>query len=298
MNTTRAVQRHQLKRQSILSLHKVNEDKQSYFRFMSVIEGLFTYPLKSCQANAHDSIAFDSKGLEHDRQLALVGEDNRLLTGRQFPELTRIEVLELSNESLLLRHNNQTHRFALQSNSTALTHHYDKDFYADFVSPDADSFFSQLLGIACRLGRNAADEARYLNPKYGKEKWEVRMVDSSPILLINSASVDLLNSKLNVPIDPLCFRPNLIVSGFPAGSELSWKKVRIGSHEFEVNTSCKRCRFTTLTPGTKDFRQDGEPLRTLSSYSRTAEGKVQFGIYLLPMTSGQLKLGDTVELLD
>lgn len=264
---------------------------------MSVIEGLFTYPLKSCQANIYDTIAFDSRGLEYDRQLAVVGEANRLLTGREFPELTRIEVLELNNDSLLLKHNNQTHRFGLKSNSAALVHHYDKEFYTDFISADADSFFSHLLGTACRLGRNAAENARYLNPKYGKEKWEVRMVDSSPILLINRASVDELNSKISIPVDPLCFRPNILISGMPARSEFNWKKLKIGEQEFEVNTSCKRCRFTTLVPGTTNFRQDGEPLRTLSSYSRTLDGNVQFGIYLLPMSSGQLKLGDTVEVI-
>ena len=94
----------------------------------------------------------------------------------------------------------------------------------------------------------------------------------------------------------LQFRPNLVVAGAAAHAEDGWKRIRIGTVEFDVAKACVRCIFTTVDPARGERDPDGEPLRTLISYRRSADG-VTFGQTLIPRSYGQVKVGDRVEVL-
>lgn len=94
----------------------------------------------------------------------------------------------------------------------------------------------------------------------------------------------------------LQFRPNLVVDGATAHAEDGWKRIRIGAVEFDVAKPCMRCMFTTVAPTRGERDAEGEPLRTLVGYRRTADG-VAFGQNLIPRSLGTLRVGDAVEVL-
>jgi hypothetical protein len=91
------------------------------------------------------------------------------------------------------------------------------------------------------------------------------------------------------------FRPNLVVSGCEPFAEDDWRRIRIGSLEFEVAKPCSRCVMPSIVQETGD--RDPHINRTLASFRRR-EGQIYFGQNLLYRKMGQLAVGDTVEVLD
>jgi uncharacterized protein len=53
--------------------------------------------------------------------------------------------------------------------------------------------------------------------------------DETSLMLINAASVDDLNTRLEHKVTPSQFRPNFVVKGAKAYDEDNWKWVKIGN---------------------------------------------------------------------
>ena len=90
----------------------------------------------------------------------------------------------------------------------------------------------------------------------------------------------------------LRFRPSVVVDhrGEPFAED-GWAHVRIGAVEFRLSEQCDRCVLTTIEPHTRVAGT--EPLRTLARY-RQRDHKTWFGIRLIPLTTGTIRIGDTV----
>ena len=160
----------------------------------------------------------------------------------------------------------------------------------------ADAWLSDFLGQPVRLVHMDEAITRPMTDARSLPGDEVSFADGFPLLLISRASLEGLNSRLARPVSMLQFRPNLVVDGVPAHAEDTWKRIRIGEVEFEVAKACTRCVFTTVDPLRGERDPEGEPLRTLITYRRAADG-VTFGQNLIPRTLGQVRVGDAVEVL-
>jgi hypothetical protein len=92
------------------------------------------------------------------------------------------------------------------------------------------------------------------------------------------------------------FRPNVVVAGVDEPfAEDRWIRVRIGDVRLRQAEQCDRCMVTLLDPD--DLAQGKEPLRSLARHRRR-EGKVWFGIRLIPESTGRIQVGDPVVQLD
>jgi uncharacterized protein YcbX len=109
--------------------------------------------------------------------------------------------------------------------------------------------------------------------------------------LVNLASVRALAAKLGRPVDPLRFRPNIVVDGLPAFAELQWERheIRLPNMRFHAECRTSRCAATNVDPHTG--RRDMEIPRALVGLY----GHADFGIYLVAKASGSVALGDTLE---
>jgi uncharacterized protein YcbX len=116
-------------------------------------------------------------------------------------------------------------------------------------------------------------------------------VSAKVLHLVNLASVHALEEKFGRPVDPLRFRPNVVIEGAPAFSELDWmeKEVRLPGLTLVGQKRTGRCAATNVDP--KTGRRDMQIPRSL-----VAEyGHEDFGIYLVAKTSGTIEVGDTIE---
>lgn len=111
--------------------------------------------------------------------------------------------------------------------------------------------------------------------------------------IVNLGSIADLERTVALPIDPLRFRPNLVLTGAPAWSELGWvgKTIRIGDVELEVFDRTARCAATDVNPTTG--RRDLDIPATLLR----SRGHSDMGLYAIVKRSGRVRPGDRVSVV-
>ena len=263
------------------------------------LASIHIYPLKS--ARPVDLVASEvmPRGLPGDRRWMLVDEAGRFITARQVPRLAMVEAL-LEGDVLRLRAPGMT-ELAIPV-QPASPDHLMVTVWKDSVnavvpSEAANAWFSEWLDKPVRLVQMTDDIHRHVDPDYGRPGDEVSFADGFPLLLITTASLEDLNRRLAQPVPMQRFRPNLVIDGAEPYAEDTWPRLRIGEVEFEGVKNCSRCVFTTIDPETGTKSADGEPLKTLGTY-RLGDGGIYFGQNLIPRSSGTLRVGDTVEILE
>ena len=109
------------------------------------------------------------------------------------------------------------------------------------------------------------------------------------VSVINLESVRDLERRIGEPVDPLRFRANLYVEGWPAWTELeaAGRDVELGEARAKVTSSIVRCAATTVNPATA--RRDLEVPEALFR----CFGHVLCGVYVEVTASGRVGEGDT-----
>jgi hypothetical protein len=255
---------------------------------------MFVHPLKSGRGIAYSRAFAAYEGLLHDREWLLVDEKNQFMTARTFPQMVKIEI-ELIPGGALFKFPGMSPMLALPTLHTkpVETSVWKDDFVAWEGDPRADEWFSQALGLPCKLlwlGRPSARAQKTTSHP-------LSFADGYPYLLINQASVEEVNEHLATPVTARNFRPNLVIEGATAYEEDEWKRVRIGSVEFAVAKPCTRCILTTVDPERGEKRSDNEPLKTLASTRKRSEG-ICFGLNLVAINEGIVNIGDEFEVLE
>jgi uncharacterized protein YcbX len=260
--------------------------------------GLYRYPVKSCAPLPTDAAVVEPRGLVHDRRWMVVDPTGRFITGRELPRLTLLRAEpEVSGVLSLQAPDMVPIQVTVPEGDARIpVTVWKSDVLARPCDAAADAWLSDFLGQPVRLVHMGGDLHRPMTSSHARPGDEVSFADAYPLLLVTRAAVDLLNTKLERPVSPLRFRPNLIVDGAPAHAEDGWSRIRVGEVELDVGKACVRCVFTTVDPERGERDADGQPLRTLVGYRRGEEG-VTFGRNLIPRTAGTIRLGDAVEVL-
>ena len=124
---------------------------------------------------------------------------------------------------------------------------------------------------------------------------DYRFMDSRSgyVSIVNLASVRDLEAKLGRPVDPLRFRANLYVEGWPAWVENEWtgRAMRVGEARAEVLKPIVRCAATHVDPVTAE--RDIEVVKALFDHY----GHMFCGIYLKVEAGGAVAEGDGVEVV-
>lgn len=268
---------------------------------MPALASIHVYPLKSGAPLAIDDAVVEKRGLARDRRWMVVDAYDRFLTGRQQPRLTLIRALPVDGGLRLAAPGMPDIELVAPREGERIV----SEVWGARVTPlladaGAHAWISAFLGAPCRLVHMDAGCVRPMKAKYdgryGRDDDEVSFADGFPLMLISQAALDALNARLAAPVPMLRFRPNLVVDGTAPHAEDGWKRIRIGAIDFDVLKPCVRCVFTTVEFEHGRFAADGEPLRTLLGYRRTADG-VTFGQNLIPRGSGRIRRGDPVEVL-
>ena len=113
------------------------------------------------------------------------------------------------------------------------------------------------------------------------------------VSVINLASVRDLAEKVGRPLDPLRFRANLYVEGWPAWAENDWtgRALSVGGARAMVFKPIVRCAAIDVDPATA-VRDTELPASLFNEY-----GHIFCGLYLHVTESGPVAIGDTLEVL-
>ena len=243
-------------------------------------------------------------GLGHDRRWAVVGADQRIMTGRDYPKLLALRTA-IAERGLVVHGPGSSLEIPFPDGAEpiAAVNLWAEERHPGVRSPGAvNGWFSDYLGVECSVvfmdERCRREIATELPSGYrGPAGQVVSYADDFPILLAGEASLADLNGRLEQPVAMAHFRPNIVVAGSAAFEEDSWQRIRIGECEFERAQTCPRCVFVTIDPETLQKSPRQEPLRTLARYRSSPNNGVPFGVQFIPRRLGTLQVGDQVELI-
>ncbi len=258
------------------------------------------YPVKSAAGVSVRSALVKARGLANDRRFMLVGTDGRFLTARKHPRLLRVSCREVGTRLCVAAPGMDDLLVTIDDSAPVLpVTVWNSTLQALVASDTVNNWFSEFLGIRCRLVFMGPRSHRAVDPAYGRPGDEVSFADGYPILVLSFAAMEALNARLDHPLGIQRFRPNLVLQGCAAHAEDGWRRIRIGGKvELELVKRCSRCVLTTLDPSTGERHAHQEPLRALAAYRSAAGGKVCFGMNAIPRRTGRVSIGDPVTVLE
>ncbi len=112
------------------------------------------------------------------------------------------------------------------------------------------------------------------------------------ISIINAASVRDLERVVKEPVNPLRFRPNLVIDGAPPWQEAHWigRILSVGAARLEIVEVIDRCQAINIEPGS-----GSQSLNLLLALGR-GYGHQQCGVYARVLSGGTITAGDPVSL--
>ena len=258
-----------------------------------IITSIWIYPVKSLGGIQLQEAKVLPKGLEHDRRWMLIDEHNNFMTQRVFPKMALFK-MEMMNGDLGVRFEN----LSIDLPSTFMESIIPSKVWNDNVevrevSREHSQWFSDLLGISCRLVCFPEENPRFVEKSFAFRNEQVSLADAYPLLIISESSLEDLNNKLQSPVPMNRFRPNIVFKGGKAFAEDNWNYFSIGESQFSGASTCSRCAMTTID---QDSGVKGvEPLATLSKY-RKKDKSVIFGKNVLVIKPGWIRVGDRIRI--
>ncbi|MBL7858028.1 MAG: MOSC domain-containing protein [Cyclobacteriaceae bacterium] len=256
---------------------------------------IWIYPIKSLGGIRLEHAFVQEKGLRYDRRMMLVDESGMFLTQRFHPQMALCKVA-LEQQHFTITHHNKF--ITLPLTPPLVPGNLEVKIWDDTVTAlevggPYSSWFSQALGISCKLVYFPETNPRPVDPDYKIHDEQVSLADAYPFLIIGQSSLDDLNSRLTIPLPMNRFRPNFVFTGGTPYEEDQWKYFSIGKVNFAGVKNCKRCVVTTIDQETGE--KGSEPLLALSQY-RKRDSKVIFGQNLVALEGGEISVGDAIEL--
>ena len=259
------------------------------------LDALFIYPVKGLRGIQVQEAVVEPWGLQGDRRWMLVDSGGRYLTQRDLPGMARLAAAP-DGAGITLSAAGMAPLHVPSPRAPVEVLVWRDQVQAQEAGPDATAWLTRALGQPCRLvhmGNPAA--ARGVDPKYAKPEDRVSFADGFPVLAVNAASLDDLNARLAQPVPMDRFRTNLVVSGAPAWAEDGWTTLHVGPVPFRGPKTCARCVVITTDQATGARPRDREPLRTLTAFRRGEDGRVIFGMNLIPDGTGRITVGMEVQ---
>ncbi|MDB4901742.1 MAG: hypothetical protein JWQ63_1023 [Mucilaginibacter sp.] len=265
---------------------------------MLQISELYIYPIKSLAGISVKEARVTPTGFEHDRRRMLVDENNLFISQREAPQMALMQTaIEPTGLKITYKGNHLFVSFLTPppvGGDRGTVTIWDDTCIAEYVSKEADQWFSSMLGINCRLVYLPDDTKRIVDQRYAPENAITSFADAYPFLIIGQASLDDLNSRLSEPLPMNRFRPNMVFTGGKPFEEDTMACFTIDDIEFYGVKLCARCSITTIDQS--NAARGKEPLKTLAAH-RQKENKILFGQNLVHKGDGIVRVGDTIKVL-
>jgi hypothetical protein len=243
---------------------------------------IWTYPIKSCAAVAHETATMTPAGLQHDRQWLIIDADGRFQTQRQFPHLVWIEP-QVQQDTLVISAPDMPTielPFATDTSAKRTVTIWGDRVRALDMGDAAAQWLDDYLGVPTRQFRLVEFDAnsQRLSDTFwcGNQSATVQFADGFAVNILSQASLDHFNDRLIAfgaePVDVRRFRPNLVVSGLDVHEEDQVHTLTFNADGrsllLEMVKPCPRCQIPAINP----FTANAEPeiSTVLASYRQQA----------------------------
>jgi len=270
---------------------------------MPTITNLHIYPIKSCAGVTLQQAMLTAAGIEGDRAFMLVTPDGRMLSQRSHPTMALIRPRPADRGLRVAVHDRDDLEIEVDPSGPDIEVKLFRDnlTLVDQGNVAAD-WFSSVLGGPCRLVWSGTDLMRTGAVGDGPvgtgnlgQLSTRQFYDAGPLLLCNQASLDRFNRQRGgnaVSIDR--FRPNIVVTGAPAGDELTWPGLRGREVALRNRLPCERCELPNVDQETG--RVDQDVYQDLRSHVARLDDRYSagypFGAYMGALQTGGISVGE------
>ena len=250
-----------------------------------IIEKLYYSPVKSLSfANSTNLTVKRSIGIKNDRIFAftrLIQKDESVIYEKYPKERDLKFFLTLKNSPFLNKYN-----FEFRHNELSLF--LNKKLISKIVLDNNENFIIFSNELMSR-------EKLITKTPYLIHNEHYPFFDTMPynsISLININSIKDFEKKINRKIEFERFRANIYIKNIDPWIEFSWinKKILVDDCLFKVVKKIPRCSATNLIPNS-DISDMNLPRQLRECYSCS-----DMGVYLLPLSDGEIKTGGIVKL--
>lgn len=263
---------------------------------MLKISELYIYPIKSLGGISIQQAEVTDRGFKYDRRWMLIDDNNRFLSQREVATMALLKV-GLGDTGLTVTNTADASTlfipFAPKKNEFIEVVIWDDTCKGQLVSDEADKWFTQALGLNCRLVYMPDDSHRPTDPRYADNNI-TSLSDGYPFMMIGQASLDELNSHLDEALPINRFRPNMVFTGGSPYHEDTMNEFTINGIHFNGVKLCARCNITTINQ--VNASKGKEPLKTLAGY-RSKNKKIYFGQNVVHAGVGVITVGDELSVL-
>lgn len=243
---------------------------------------LWRYPLKGFSPEALDSVDLEAgETIPFDRAFAIENGPSGFDPAAP-AHLPKIKFLCLMRNAALVKL--QT-RFDPETNTLTIAEAGETRLVARLDTADG------IAAVEAFVAERFPDELRGAPKLLRAPGHSFSDVAKKVLHLVNAETIRRMERDLGVPVDPVRFRPNLVIEGLEARAELDWPRemrLTIGGIPFEVVKRTERCAATTVNPKTaeRDLQIPRHLMQTL--------GHTDCGIYVRVLEPGRLSLGDAL----
>lgn len=282
---------------------------------MAILTQLNLYPIKSCGGIALREATITAAGLMYeqiyDREWMVVDAEGISLTQRTHPKLALVtprikaDTLELRAPGMLRLEIPLGLPDPTDAPTIAVRVWYDHDVILKAYDCDevTATWFSQAIGVPCRLVRFHPDTKRLSSAKWTQGIEAPNLFsDGFPMLVISEESLIDLNGKLQaqsraaLPMNR--FRTNIAISGIGAYEEDFADTIAIGGAILKPVKPCARCTIPSVDQATGIVGPS--PLDILQSYRANpkVDGGLTFGmnVILIEGAGQTVHVGQDVEI--
>jgi hypothetical protein len=263
---------------------------------MYFIKSLYIYPIKGLKRISVEKSYVEAEGLQYDRRWLIIDKtEHKFLSQRSHPTMALFQVKINDDGFIQINYNNDSIKFHTSE-------YLDKPFYNASVwgdsvksveiSKSVSDWLSHHLGTECMLVKKATDGKREKFIKTTQTTTLMSYADGYPILIIGTASMELLNEKCSIYISDERFRPNIIIETNTPHEEDNTMQLIINDDVIlKTVKPCVRCQVPQIDPSTAVFGK--EPLKTLSTYRRI-NNEIIFGSNAIVLEEGMIKVGQRI----
>jgi len=259
---------------------------------MHKVKKIIVYPIKSLGGIEVQSALAVVKGFKNDRRWMLVDRQGKFQTQREMSKLALFKT-SFDKRGVIVSHNNQEIHIPFDTHNKTIRdiNVFEHKLKAQEIDKEINDWFSSQLNKDVQLVTMTDISDRVKEFKKPPFKTYVSLADGYPYLILGTASMDKLNSKLDENLKYDRFRTNIYIETTEAHSEDNLESIQIGGAHFKVVKPCVRCNVTTINQQTSETGK--EPLKTLSTY-RKIDNKIYFGANMILEKSGMVSVGDTL----
>lgn len=255
-----------------------------------LITELNIYPVKSLGGISVSQANAMFAGFQYDRRWMLLDQDYKFITQREIPQLALFRPA-FDDDSLMINYQDEQLKIGTDQSTSEKISTLVWDDLAEtvMVGNEANDWFSDMLGRKVMMVKIQSEAGRMHHNKNRDINISVSLADGYPYLVVGSASLDLLNSKLIKQVPMNRFRPNIVLSTQIAHEEDTWANCKTGDVNFLNMKPCGRCNIVTIDQSSAVV--NNESLNVLNSY-RKSGNSVLFGTNMMCTNEGVIRVGD------